>query len=241
MIDLSAQDRDKVDDAVERIVEAAGADLISIALYGEAATAEYLAGRSPLSLVVLVGEVAPAILGALRPIAVRLRGRRVPTPLVVDPDYLERARDVFPLELLELRERHHVLSGEPDVFSRIEIEARSLRHEIEAETRGKMLHLWEDSLTARSRRRLRADILGSVPYFMHILRGMLYLKQPSALANAPSVVAAVEREYALTLPVLARLEQVHRKRGPIPLSEVEDLFASYLDEARALSTVADRL
>jgi len=239
--ELSAPDRGKLDDAVRRVADAAGADMISIALYGEAATAEYIPGRSPLSVVVLVGEVGPAILSALRPVAVGLRKRGVPTPLIVDPEYLERARDVFPLEMLEIRERHTVMSGDPSVFSRIQVDATSLRHEIEAEARGKMLHLWEDSLGARSRRRLRSDLLESVPYFTHILRGMLYLKRPTEAGKTPDVVAEVAHEYALSLPVLARLVVTRRRHGRLPLGEVEALFAAYLDEARAIARTADRL
>jgi hypothetical protein len=238
LIELSARDRAKVDDAVARIVEASGSGLIAVALYGEAASPEYHAGRSPLSLVALVKEVKPAILSALRPVATRFRRRRIPTPLIVDPDYLDRARDVFPLELLEIRERHCILAGDSEALARIEVDIVSLRREVEAEIRGKLLHLWEDYLTARSRRRLRTDILDSVPYFTHILRGMLHLRSAGA---AIPIVPAVEREYGLVLPVLVRLEEVHRERRRIPLRELDTLFAAYLDEARALARAADRL
>ena len=244
MIDLSARDRTTVDDAVARVVEASGSRLITIALYGEAASPDYRAGRSPLSLIVLVRQVDPTILRAIAPVAARLRRRRVPTPLVVDPDYLDRARDVFPLELLEIRDRHRTLTGDPESFAKIEIDAASLRREVEAEIRGKMLHLWEGYLTARSRWRLRAEILHSVPYFLHILRGMTYLRAPThagTSASSASPVRIVEREYALDLPILARLEQEHLDCRRCPLREVESLFAALLDEARALARVADRL
>ena len=241
MIELSGPDRDKVDDAVKRIAEVAGEGLISIALYGEAATAEYVPGRSPLSLVVLVRDVAASTLALIRPVAVALRRRGMPTPLVVDREYLERARDVFPLEMLEIHDRHAVLAGDADAFARIEVEQTSLRREIEAEARGKMLHLWEDSLAARTRRRLRADLLDSVPYFTHILRGMLHLKHPGEAARTADVVAAVESEYGIVLPVLARLAQARRTHASIPLGKVETLFAAYLDEVRTLARTADRL
>ena len=107
-----------------------------------------------------------------------------------------------------------------------------------------MLHLWEDYLTARSRWRLRAEILESVPYFTHILRGMLHLRAAASAGKAAAVispVSAVEREYALELPVLSRLERDHLERRRCRLREVESLFAALLDEARALARVADRL
>ena len=240
MIELSAGDRAKVDEAVRQIVDACGARLVGVALYGEAASAEYRAGRSPLALVAIVGDVGPDVLRELRPAAERLRQRGIPTPLVIDADYLEHARDVFPLELLELRDRHAGLAGDATALGRIVIDTASLRRQVEAELRGKMLHLWEGYLTTRNRRRLRALLVASVPYFLHVLRGLLELKGANEKSAVASVAAAVEREHRLKLPVLARLEREYHARGRLPLSEVDRLFADYLAEARSLVRVADR-
>lgn len=239
--ELAEGDREKVDDAVRRIVDACGTQLLGVALYGETASVDYRPGRSPLSVVLLVREVSPETLGLLRPVATRLRRRRVPTPLVVDHDYLERARDVFPLELLELRNRHTSLSGDVSALARIEIDPVSLRREIEAELRGKLLHLWEDYLTARTLRRLRANILESVPYFLHILRGMLELKGTLRPREPVEVVAAVEREYAVRLPMLSRLERLYREDGRLGRTEVAAVFAACLAEARTLAGISDRI
>jgi hypothetical protein len=241
LAELAASDREKVDDAVRRIVDACGSRLLGIALYGEAASVDYQPRRSPLSVVLLVLEVSAETLALLRPVAVRLRRRRFPTPLVVDSDYLERARDVFPLELLELRSRHAPLSGDVSALARIEIDPVSLRREIEAELRGKMLHLWEDYLTARTWRRLRANVLESVPYFLHILRGMLELKGALRARDSVEVAAEVEREYAVQLPMLSRLERLYREDGRLGRTEVEAVFAACLAEARMLAGISDRI
>lgn len=241
LAELAAGDREKVDDAARRIVDACGDRLLGVALYGEAASVDYQPGRSPLSVVLLVREVSPEALSLLRPVAARLRRRRVPTPLVVDHDYLERARDVFPLELLELRNRHTPLSGDVSALARIEIDSASLRREIEAELRGKLLHLWEDYLTARTLRRLRANILESVPYFLHLLRGMLELKGTFRPRKPVEVVAAVEKEYAVHLPMLSRLERLYREDGRLGRTEVEAVFAACLAEARTLAGISDRV
>lgn len=241
LAELAAGDREKVDDAVRRIVDACGNRLLGVALYGEAASGDYQPGRSPLSLVLLVREVSAETLRLLRPVAARLRRRRVPTPLVVDNDYLERARDVFPLELLELRNRHAPLSGDVSALARIEIDSVNLRREIEAELRGKLLHLWEDYLTARTPRRLRANVLESVPYFLHIMRGMLELKGAHRARDSVEVVAVVEKEYAVHLPMLARLERLYREGGRPERSETEAVFAQCLAEARMLAEISDRI
>jgi hypothetical protein len=240
VIELSAGDRAKVDDAVRQVVAACGARLVGLALYGEAASAEYRAGRSPLALVALVGDVGPDVLHELRPVANRLRRRGVATPLVIDSDYLEHARDVFPLELLELRDRHVGLAGDATALGRIVVDTASLRRQIEAELRGKVLHLWEGYLTTRNRRRLRSLLVATVPYFLHILRGLLELRGANEKSAVARVAATVERELAVKLPVLSRLEKEYHTDRALPLAEVDSLFDGYLVEARALVRLADR-
>ena len=240
MSELSAGDRAKVDDAVRQVVDACGTRLVGLALYGEAASAEYRAGRSPLALAALVGDVGADVLHDLRPVADRLRRRGVPTPLVIDSDYLEHARDVFPLELLELRDRHVGLAGDATALGRIVIDTASLRRQIEAELRGKVLHLWEGYLTTRNRRRLRSLLVATVPYFLHILRGLLELRGANEKSAVARVADTVERELGVKLPVLSRLEKEYHAGRPLPLAEVDTLFDGYLAEARALVRVADR-
>ncbi len=240
MIELSADDRASVDGAARQLVAASGSRLLGLALYGEAASVEYHPGRSPLALVALVGEVDAELLQALRPAVAHGRKRGIPTPLVVDSDYLERARDVFPLELLELRDRHAGLAGDATALGRIVIDTASLRRQVDAELRGKALHLWEGYLTKLSRRRVRRLLEKTVPYFLHLLRGMLELRQANPKDSIAAVVHTVEREYGVELPVLAKFEHQYHANERIPLARVHDDFAAYLTEARSLVRVADR-
>ena len=246
LIDLSARDRTTVDDAVARIVEASGSRLIAVALYGEAASPDYRAGRSPLSLIVLVRRSGPGDPCARsRPVAARLGRRRVPTPLVVDPDYLDRARDVFPLELLEIRDRHRYARPAIPTPSR---ESRSMRRVSVARSRRRFAARCSTSgkttLTARSRRRLRADILGSVPYFMHILRGMLL----STSSRAPWRTRRAWSPRTSSASTLSRCRCSHvssrstASAGRCPLSEVEDAVRRRISTKRVhCRRVADRL
>ena len=241
MIDLSDADRAKVDDAAARLAAAGEDRLIGLALYGEIASTDYRPGRSPLSMVAILRDVTAEALERLRPAVVRLARRGLPTPLVVDADYLDRARDVFPLELLELRDRHRPLRGDVVALAEITIDLACLRRQVEAELRGKMLHLWENYLTAPTRRRLRRELLGTVPYFLHVLRGLLELKASRKVDDGSGVVVAIEREYGITLPVLTRLERSHRDGERIALSAVDGLFSEYVEETRGLARLADRL
>src|SRR5947208_793414 len=98
--------------AFTRDVQAALGDrLRSLALYGSAAGEDWIANRSDLNVAIVVARVTPDVLEALVPVVARWRGKRFALPLIVDHEYLEAARDAFPMELDDIRRRHRVLAG----------------------------------------------------------------------------------------------------------------------------------
>ena len=71
-------------------------DLLSVVLYGSAASGEYVEGRSNINCLVLLKEVTP---DELRKCAARLpewHKQGISTPLFVDPAYVRSSVDVFP-------------------------------------------------------------------------------------------------------------------------------------------------
>jgi hypothetical protein len=97
---LHPRDARALDTLVDDCRSGFGPRLLAVALYGEAATAAYRPLVSSLDTVVLLDQVRVDDLRLLRD---RIEGwyrRRLTTPLVVDPAYLETSRDVFPLEFL---------------------------------------------------------------------------------------------------------------------------------------------
>ena len=106
------------------------------------------------------------------------RRRRIPTPVLMDPRYVESSLDVFPLEFLEIGDRHRVLHGRADLFANLGVDLSHLRLEVEEQIRGKLLHLWKAYLEAAgSKRALHQLLLETPPGFEVILRGMLRLGQ----------------------------------------------------------------
>ncbi|MEN8182800.1 MAG: hypothetical protein ABFS46_09730 [Myxococcota bacterium] len=248
MAQLHPKDRSALDSFTEDLRRLHGDSLVAALLTGEAASGGYRPRRSPLSTVVVLSEVTVDVLRRTRP---RLRGwrrRRIPTPLLMDPAYIESAIDVFPIEFLEIADHHLLLSGDGNPFADLTVHLPHLRLEVEEQIRGKMLHLWEAYLEAGgSKRMLRRLLLETPPGFEMILRGMLRLQQGEAeegpsRPDAPSeLLADVERRFELELPVFRRLERVREGAERLPRHELESVFESYLAEVRRLVRVTDAL
>jgi hypothetical protein len=241
-MNLDPRDESAVRKTVDELQAAHGEALQAVALIGDAGTGAYRPRRSPLMLAVVVAEITPTSLRRTRGYVRRWRRRRIGTPLMFDPLYLKTAGDVFPLELLDLADRHRIVHGQSDPFADPRIDALHLRLEVEEQMRGKLLHLWQAYLeSGRSKRRLRRLLASTPPGFTIILRGMLRLRMAARPDDPQALLAAVEDAFSVDLPVLRRLEDTHHGRDRLRRAEVESTFEAYLAEVRRLVRLVDEL
>lgn len=238
---LSRPDTTNVEQTRDEIVDVLGNALQSAALVGEAASRGYRDGVSELRFAVVVDEVTPELLRSIRPRMPLWADRRVPVPLVLDPPYLANCADVFPLELLDLADRHEHLVGDIDAFADPAISSGPLRTQLEGQLRGKLLHLWENYIGTPDDPEQLASLLFAVPVaFDPIGRGLLY---HASAAERPThtveLIEAVGRTSGIPLDALAELEQRRRNDDPPNRAEAAALFDSVLSEMRGLARLID--
>jgi hypothetical protein len=226
--------REIVSQASGELVALAGEALKSLVLYGSAAGAGFRPDRSDVNLAVVLEPLEFVDLQRIAQWWTRWRGHRVAAPLVLSLAELERSRDVFPLELLDIRARHRTLAG-AELFDGLIVCAEAVRVECEREAKGKLLRLRALYLElAGSARDLHALMLDSRKTFLHVIRGLLYLRGDPWTGHGAAVVHAFERHYGCAFPVLAALDE-HDVTGPI-----DERFGAYLAEIETLATIADR-
>lgn len=259
------RDAESLSRLVEDLRELYGAALLAVAVTGEAASATYRPGRTPLQSVVVLQEVDPGRLRSARPLLRRWARRRIPTPLFLDPLYIEGALDTFPLEFLELSEHHAMLFGDAGFLASIRIDRDALRLEVEEQLRGKMLHLWEAYLEQGGRRRELERLLQEpLPGFALALRGLLRLREldsglgdgreggrePDAGASPRTprpegvlLIDAVAGMLEVELPVFRRLEQARIDGARVGGGgdDLDELFAAFLAELRRIVRAIDAL
>jgi hypothetical protein len=249
-VELDRKDRAALERFVEELHGLHGEALLAVVLTGEAAGPGYRPGRSALTTIAVLQDVTPEALRRTRERVAGWRRRRIPTPLLMDPLYIQSSLDVFPLEFLEIEARHEMLFGDRDPFAGLSLDFSNLRLEVEEQVRGKMLHLWEAYLeTGASKRSLRRLLLETSPGFETILRGMLLLKgagqeddpeHPEAETPA-AFLGRIEEGFGVELPVFRRLEAARRGEAELDRRELEETFEAYLNEVRQLVRLADSL
>jgi hypothetical protein len=227
--------------AFTRDVQAAlGDDLLCLALYGSAAGEDWVAGQSDLNVALVVPRVSFAVLEALEPIVARWRRKGLAPPAVMDREYLARARDIFPMEIDDIRRQHRLLAG-GDVFADVTLDPGAIRRECEGEARGKLLRLRALFLESAGRpEALEALMRESVKSFLVVLRHWCALLGEEGGHDYRSVLCTAEGTVG-PLPTMARLLDHREGRAPLDSARVRDVFADYLGEVERIVSAVDRL
>ncbi len=223
-----------VPDAARELAALFPAELRSLVVYGSAAGDGFRPERSDVNLALVLDTVRTAQLGRVAQWWQRWRRHRVSVPLIMTTEDLDRSRDVFPLEFLDMQARHKTLAG-AEVFTNLEVAPEAVRLECEREAKGKLVRLRALFIElAGSARDQRALMLDSRKTFLMVMRGLLHLRGEPWTGDGAAVVRAFERHYGVAMPVMAALG------GAAPSDPIETRFEAYLGEVERLAELADR-
>ena len=192
-----------------------GERLTSVILYGSGADGSYRPGVSDVNLLILLDEPQPELLERLAREGRRTIKKHRITPMVISEGEYRRGSDVFPMEYLDIRDRHVLVFGK-DITGELEFSEAHLRHQLEQQLRGALFSLRQLLLSARGRKRLLAKELprwyGTLQaLFKGLHRLVAPEEQPESAEKALSLLAErfdFEPEPFLQLLALRRGERV---------------------------------
>ncbi len=224
---------------VRKLEAVLGANLNSVILYGSAAAGDHSGRRSDYNVLVVAGTLGSDVLAALAPVARAWKRAGNPPPLLFTRERLQRSADVFPIELLDMRDCHRVLHGE-DVLATVEVSRENLRLEIEHELKGKIIQLREGYLLAAgSRRRVRRLLVGVLSTFEVLFRAALRLYGPDVPAVKQEAVRRLAAHVPFDVEVFAALDAIKRGTGG-GADGPDALFSRLLAAAEAVADAVDR-
>ena len=127
-------------DLVTRLKNAAGSNLLSVILYGSAATEEFHEGHSDLNILCIMRSLGRDDLSKLHAASAWWAKKGHPAPLFFTLDELHHSADVFAIELLDIKAAHRILHGE-DVMATLHVPMDLHRLHVERELRNNTLAL----------------------------------------------------------------------------------------------------
>jgi hypothetical protein len=225
----------------EQLKTLCGDNLQAVVLYGSAAAGDYAAKGSDYNLLIVLNDLHPSILRNLAgPVAAWERAGN-PPPLLFTRKRLAEAADVFPIELLDMRDARKVLFGD-DIIQGLEISTANLRLQVERELRSALIQLRRSYLSVvRSPRRLAALLTGSLSGVLVIFRAALRLYENPVPSEKFQSLEKLNAHVPLVVDCFRQINDV--KTGVVKIKNVDtgSLFEDLLKSIEAVVDAVDQL
>jgi predicted nucleotidyltransferase len=226
---------------VSRLQKAAGANLVSVILYGSAATNEFDPEFSDVNLMCVLRETSFSALEALLPAVAWWNGKKRRPPLLMSREELERSADVFSIEMIDMQKRHRVLSGE-DVLAALKIPMHLHRAQVEYELREKLILLRQRLLVAMNDpKQMWELLLSSLPTFATLFRHVLIAQGKEVPSTKREVVKTVAAHSRIDAAAFEQLLDIREHRAHPKQFNVKDLAGRYLALVEQVTAAVDRL
>jgi hypothetical protein len=231
----------KINDFVNRLRAAAGANLESVILFGSAVTGDFHPEFSNLNLFCVIRDSSFAALQAFVPAVKWWNAQKQPTPLFMTRDEIGRSTDVFTIEFMDMQQHHRVVFGE-DVLQGLSIPASLHRLQVEYELREKLALLRQHLLLASGNdSRLWELLVRSVSSFATLFRHALIVLGHDAPVGKREAVQALSKQIGFDASSILQVLDVRERKSERKQFNVADVFSRYLAALEQVTAAVDKM
>lgn len=237
--------REKIRDSVklftEKLIEQLGDNLQSVTVVGSSLTEDFVSGKSDINTVVVLGKQDFNSLKIIAGMAKSMSKRKISVPLLMTPEYIERSRDVFGIELLSFQLTHETIFGQ-DLFDGLDFVKSDVRLQCERELKATLIRLRQGYIAAGANKRLVRDVLVSAASaLVPLLQAMLWLKNIVRTREAESVFTKAADEFSVNVDSLVAARGWRHEKRRLEQSEIINVFESIYAAVERLSVIIDEL
>ncbi len=186
----------------ERIRELGGTNALTLVLFGSIAAGSFDPRRHTARSVLVLQAVDLDMLRQFAKDGAKLGKAMIAAPLIMTPEYIDASVDVFPLEFIEIQQRHFCVFG-PDHFDGLSFDHTHVRLQCERELKTLLISMRQALLSAAGHEKLFKTIEADVAdRLMRTLRGLLWLHEKKEGLSALQTIEEVERSTNHSLPGL---------------------------------------
>ena len=225
-------------DFTERLKDIYADDLISVILYGSAASGEFIDKHSNLNLLVVLKNTE---LENLKKSSSLINNFRMVTALFLTESYILSSVDIFPIEFLDMQENCFVLYGK-DILKEINIDTRNLRFQCEQELKVRLINLRQLYLSInKDTVALRNLLFKSFTSILHISRNVLRLKGKKPAYKKEEILKEMAREFRIDKDVWGRILKARALEIKLSNKDIEQLFINFTREVENIVDIVDKL
>lgn len=179
-------------------------NLLTVALYGSAARGLYQPGFSDINLLLVLTEADPPALAAVRTClnAVDIRWRI--TPYLVTLREWPQLLHTFPTRILEMQRGYELIFGR-DLLKEATVDRQALAARTQQELLNILLRFRHRLLASHDPAALEADLRGSLPAFIKVLRTLVFLRTSVHHDDRQQVIQAGAAAYGFSEPAFLQL------------------------------------
>ena len=231
---------DRVEPLFSTILESKKDELLALHVIGSALTDDFDPERSDVNSLIVLKQMDLDFLDLVA--ALCRQEPKLAAPMLMTPKYIERWRDVSPVELLDLKLVNKLVYG-TDIVSSVEIDPADVRLQCKRELRNRLIRLnWGYVRAEGNKTDLSTLLHDSVIGLAPIMRGILYARgEQPPLTIAPLFEALAS--FVGTTPALSFKEVYWMKLREIkmPVSQVRAILKDYYRAIEALIDVVDQM
>jgi len=226
---------------VEKLRKAYADRLVSVVLYGSAASGDHHPKFSDFNILCVLSAITPRELGEGEDIFRWWREQGSPAPLLLTENEVSTSTDCFAIEFLDIKQQHQLLHGK-DVVSGLAVDRSFYRAQVEHDLRAKLLRLRQKASGMLSDADLlRRLLVDSVSTFAVLFRHALALHGVEGPHRKREVIAAAQRQFGFDAAPFEKLLDIREERLKARDVEPVGVLAGCLAGIAAVIDAVDRL
>jgi hypothetical protein len=225
----------------EKLKETFRDNLVSVVLYGSAATGDRQEKFSDFNVLCVLNTLSHRDLAASEPVFRWWREQGSPAPLLLTEHEVQTCTDCFAIEFHDIQRDHQLLHGK-DVITGLVIDDSFYRAQVEHDLRAKLLRLRQKAsgMLADSNL-LRRLLLDSISTFCVLFRHALLLHNVDVPPRKRDVIQAARQHFNLDAASFEKLLDIREERIKPRDVDPVGLLDPYLQGIGVVIEAVDRL
>jgi len=211
----------------------------SITITGSALTDDFDPVKSDVNSVFVLHAMDLEFLEFLAPLGKTYGKKRIASPLIMTPEYIQNSLDVFPMEFLNIRLLHETILGE-DLFQNLVIDKSDLRLQCERELKVRLIGLRQGYLSSSGDAKILTDLfINTIAGYIPLFRGIVFiLGEETPIRNEDVLTVLAEVSGVDTQVFKTVLKQKSQKTKMI-IKQLNAIFKDYYVAMEKLGDITD--
>jgi predicted nucleotidyltransferase len=240
-INLKTDIADRYKPFLEILLEDHQDELHSVYIVGSALTRDYDPKISDINSVIVLQKMDLKFLEFLAPLGRKYGKKGIAAPLLMTPTYVDKSRDVFPIEFLNIKLLHHTVFGE-DIFEDLAIDRSDLRHQCERELKVRLIGLRQGYISAMGDQKILArGFADSFAGYMPLFKAIIVLHGRQTPQNNQEILSVLADITGIRTDAFNQVLALKSRKTKLSIEKLNIVFEDYYKVIEKLGEMIDAL